>query len=187
MPYLEFVMDDVLLRAGDRFYLQIEEGGAAGYLNGQRWRLTARALKIIVAILQNYEINQLPSPVHPSFTPTNDTTLEQILLDFREEQGEYLIEGQTTPVRCDRQVTPLVLDPHIPPPLSEFKITLSSDPPCSKPIYISPLSLFPTKTLCQKTVGFTVMASDPPCSKPTYIPLSPFPQKLSVRKRWGLL
>ena len=77
-----------------------------GYLSGQRWRLTARALRVIIAILQNYEINQLPFP--PSADPstlTIDPTLEQFLLDFREAQGEYLIEGQATPVRCDRQKT----------------------------------------------------------------------------------
>ena len=94
-----------------------------GHLKGQRWRLTARALRVIIAILQNYDINQLPFPVHSSFTPINDTALEQLSLDFREEQGEYLIEGQTSPVRCDRQVTLLPQPIYIPPFLVQEHLT----------------------------------------------------------------
>ena len=106
MPYLEFVVDDVLLRAHERMYLPTADGASGGVqASGQRWRLTARALRVMVAIIQNYAINRLPPPPAGLAAAAGDATLEQVAADFREEVGEYVVDGQAVPVRCARQKT----------------------------------------------------------------------------------
>ena len=102
MVYLEYTIDDVLLRAHERFY------APEGLLKGksQRWRLTARALKVLVSIMQHYEINRLPT-VHLSslpFSVLEDPILQGVAADFREEMDVYKIEDMPDQ-RCSRPKT----------------------------------------------------------------------------------
>lgn len=102
MVYLEYTIDDVLLRAHERFYAP--EGSHKGM--SQRWRLTARALKVLVSIMQHYEINRLPT-VHISSLPSSvleDPILQGIATDFREEMAIYKIEDLPDQ-RCSRPKT----------------------------------------------------------------------------------
>ena len=64
----------------------------------------------MVAIIQNYGINRLPppppgGPATAAAAAAGDVALEQVAADFREEVGEYVVDGQATPVRCARQKT----------------------------------------------------------------------------------
>ena len=90
MVYLEFVIDDVLLRAHERFYAP--EGTHQGMT--QRWRLTARSLKILSSIMQHYNINNLPAGTLHSLSSTlrDDANLQAIVADFREETAVYKVE-----------------------------------------------------------------------------------------------
>jgi Nuclear pore complex scaffold, nucleoporins 186/192/205 len=100
--YLEFVIDDVLLRAHERFYAP--EGTHRGMT--QRWRLTARALKVLVSIMQHYAINRLPLGPLSSlpFAVRDDQLLQGIAADFREEIVSYKIDDLPEQ-RCSRPKT----------------------------------------------------------------------------------
>jgi hypothetical protein len=102
MVYLEFVIDDVLLRAHERYYAPEDRRGAA-----QRWRLSARALKVLVSVVQHYGINRLPENVPLHALPSvikDDNSLQRIAADFREDSVLYNIDGMPDQ-RCSRPKT----------------------------------------------------------------------------------
>ena len=94
MPYLEFVIDDVIMtnRRG-RLY---EPEGILG--SAQRWRLTARALKVLTYVLQNYNINILRFEDRVN-------SLNELGSDFRDDVGEYHIrrdDGNIDRITCPK-------------------------------------------------------------------------------------
>jgi Nuclear pore complex scaffold, nucleoporins 186/192/205 len=102
MMYLEFALDDVLLRAHERFYAP--EGTHRGMT--QRWRLTARALKVLVSIMQHYAINRLPVGSLSSLPMAvkDDPILQGVAADFREEVVLYKVDDLPEQ-RCSRPKT----------------------------------------------------------------------------------
>jgi hypothetical protein len=102
MVYLEFVVDDVLLRVHERFYAP--EGSHRGM--NQKWRLTARALKILISIMQHYAINRLPLVSLSSlpYAVREDPILQGVAADFREEIAVYKIDNLRDQ-RCSRPKT----------------------------------------------------------------------------------
>jgi hypothetical protein len=94
MPYLEFVIDDVIMtnRRG-RLY---EPEGILG--SAQRWRLTARALKVLTYVLQHYNINVLRFE-------DQMISRNELASDFKDDVGEYMIrrdDGNFDRITCPK-------------------------------------------------------------------------------------
>lgn len=98
IQYIDFLIDDVIIsltkNAKDFNYEPRDITGEA-----QRWRMISKAMKILVIILQHYNINNLPdnavdniiSPdYHVSSPKLNDVEdLEDLILDFKEVNRQY--------------------------------------------------------------------------------------------------
>lgn len=68
--YLDFVIDEVLLKDSHRSYLIVNKSGAidisspstgpsGSQCNGQRWSIASHAIKILAAVIQQYPINEI--------------------------------------------------------------------------------------------------------------------------------
>jgi len=83
MPYLEFVVDDIILNSRrGRHYEPDSPLGSA-----QRWRLTSRALKVLAVVLQHYDINSL------RFEGQSNSKSE-LDIDFKDDTDEYEIRRE---------------------------------------------------------------------------------------------
>lgn len=111
MVYLDYVVEDVLLKAHDRPY---KPDWPSAY--AQRWRVTALALRVLCTIIQNYPINAITAETlaaaeaqmrgdNSGNTSTAAPLIKEVLADFREETAEYTIEGFPTPQRFSRPKT----------------------------------------------------------------------------------
>ena len=80
MPYIEYLVDDIILKAKYRPYGAMINGEKNDpKATGQRWQLTARAVKILCIILQQYEINNIPlDEQFLQFLTTPTTTILKI-------------------------------------------------------------------------------------------------------------
>ena len=87
--YLEYVIEDVLIKAKDRFFTVGPQGKA------QRWRLVARCFKVLISVLQHYSINALDSlqAQKNKGESIDDDTLSALHADFREDSASYTING----------------------------------------------------------------------------------------------
>jgi len=98
--YLDYVIEDVLLKSHERTYRPMDWPSA----QAQRWRITSLCLAILGTLLQNYPINAVPLE-DPSRAALQSPLLAEVIADFREDAVEYNIEGFTTPQRCSRPKT----------------------------------------------------------------------------------
>ena len=89
--YLEYVIEDVLIKAQDRFFILGSQGKA------QRWKLVARCLKVLINVLQHYPVNAIEALQVQRMTPGEPSVDEEMLTaleaDFREELVSYTING----------------------------------------------------------------------------------------------
>lgn len=95
LPYLDHVMNAILLKAQNRLYLPEGSEGES-----QKFRVIAKALKLLTLVLQKYNIHclQPTSPSNKSSVTLKDTEIKDLLLDFVNESGEVAIEGVATRV-----------------------------------------------------------------------------------------
>jgi len=89
--YLEYVIEDVLIKASDRFFIMGPQGKA------QRWRLVARCMKILINVLQHYPVNAIESlraqRASQAESAVDEEALAALEADFREELVSYTING----------------------------------------------------------------------------------------------
>ena len=111
MVYLDYVVDDVLMRTQDRPYQPSDWPSA----RAQRWRICTHCLSILRTILQNYPVNAIPASSFSaaeqalvrlqSSDASRASALKEVLYDFRDSHEEYLLEGSSTPQRASRPKT----------------------------------------------------------------------------------
>lgn len=89
--YLEYVIEDVLIKAQDRFFIMGPQGKA------QRWRLVARCVKVLINVLQHYPVNAIESlqaqRASQAESAVDEEALAALEADFREELVSYTING----------------------------------------------------------------------------------------------
>lgn len=105
MVYLDYVVEDVLLKSHDRPY---KPDWPSAY--AQRWRTTALALRVLCTIIQNYQVNAVSGETLAAAEAqlrdgATGPLLKEVLADFREDSAEYNIEGFPTPQRFSRPKT----------------------------------------------------------------------------------
>jgi len=105
MVYLDYVIEDVLLKTQDRPYLPVDWSSA----RAQRWRITALCLSVLRTVLQNYHINALPAGdvvSNEEFLKRNVaddlSTLRTIVSDFRDQSEDYSVDGSPAPQRLSK-------------------------------------------------------------------------------------
>lgn len=100
--YVDFIVDDILLKAAERNYANAAGTDLASGIRGdqifydsfsttsQRWSIVARALRILSAIIQQYPIHELAnSSLAAIFSKDDQVEFE---CDFREETRSYDID-----------------------------------------------------------------------------------------------
>ena len=125
MVYLDYLVDDLLLKSHERLYAPLEWPCA----RSQRWRLVALVLKVLCTVLQQYRINAIEANTvaeaeallksyqsQGSSSVQQQHVYEEIVADFREDQAEYLMitaaahnptasAAEVSPQRCQRPKT----------------------------------------------------------------------------------
>ncbi len=95
--YIDFVIDEVLLKAADRNYIGVQPGTRlfdSVSSTAQRWSIMTRCFKILSAVLHQYPIHELaPVASARSQTPKPEGDAAEFYLDFSEETNEYIIDG----------------------------------------------------------------------------------------------
>lgn len=95
--YLDYVIDEILLKSHERFYAPKEWPSACA----QRWKLTALCLNILCTLLQHYPINAVPvdglintTSISQSNAQIGSVNLSsELLADFREDMVDYAISN----------------------------------------------------------------------------------------------
>jgi hypothetical protein len=109
MVYLDYVVEEVLLKCQDRPYQPADWPSA----RAQRWRITAQCLGVLNTVLQHYAVNAVPTDsvvaAEEIFQRAAATSagadlslLREVVADFRDQVGEYTIEGISGPQRVSR-------------------------------------------------------------------------------------
>jgi hypothetical protein len=113
MVYLDYVIDDVLLRAGERYYAPSNWPSAVA----QRWRISSYCLDILCVLLQNYPINAIAGNTLPiaenEVQKLDSFTLKEVVADFRDATLEYTVEGFAAAQRYSRPKTAAFLVMHL--------------------------------------------------------------------------
>ena len=99
--YLDYVVEDVLLKSHERTYRPTDWPSAYA----QRWRITSLCLSILGTLLQNYPINAVPLDQESALSSLQNPLLAEVVADFREDSVEYNIEGFPSAQRCSRPKT----------------------------------------------------------------------------------
>ena len=98
--YLEYVLHEILFKLYLRPY---HPGGAAGA--AQRWRLAARVMRILVTVLQGYDVNDVQSSPQGIHNSASSQKLAMCAADFTEIVESYVMSEGGTSQRWPRPKT----------------------------------------------------------------------------------